>query len=348
MTATQASSATDDGMPSTRPTLTRAYSLTGAAHSDPDGVRRDYTIAVRHQRGVDAAGAPWQGALSSHLHTRLAPGAQLDLQAPAGRFTLPVESPQPIVLIAGGIGITPFISQLETIARRYGAEAIHTAGEPSGPSEPGGPGGPGEPGGPGGPGTPPDITLHYANRNSASHAFRERLRALAARLPSLRVIDYYAAPLPGDRFDSGARLSDVVVSAHDIERRARVYLCGPATMMQAVRDGLVARGMPGFDIFHEVFRSPPRVRADATQTHQVRFRRSARTARWHPSSGTLLEFAESLGIALPSGCRVGQCESCAVRVLAGAAVHLDGRVLDDPDVLLGCQAVPVSDIELDA
>ncbi|MGI4856988.1 MAG: molybdopterin-dependent oxidoreductase, partial [Janthinobacterium lividum] len=115
----EAGEAADDRMPSARPTLTRAYSLTGAARGDPNSARRDYTIAVRHQRGVDAAGVPWQGALSSHLHTRLAPGSQLDLQAPAGRFTLPVESAQPVVLIAGGIGIAPFVSQLETIARRY-------------------------------------------------------------------------------------------------------------------------------------------------------------------------------------------------------------------------------------
>jgi ferredoxin len=62
----------------------------------------------------------------------------------------------------------------------------------------------------------------------------------------------------------------------------------------------------------------------------------------------LLEFAEKLGIAMPSGCRVGQCESCAVRVLNGSAMHLHGEEPDDPATLLGCQAIPLTDLELDA
>jgi ferredoxin-NADP reductase len=239
----------------------------------------------------------------------------VDLRVPSGRFTLPLESPQPVVLIAGGIGITPFISQLETIVRR---DAM-----------------------------PPDITLHYANRNAASHAFRVRLQALCKVLP-LRVIDYYDAPGEDDAHALRERITDAVVSSHDIERRARVYMCGPVPMMRAVRAGLVARGMPDFDIFHEEFRSPARVASGDGQTHQVTFRRSGRTASWQASSGTLLEFAERLGIAMPSGCRVGQCESCAVRVLNGAAAHLHGEEPDDPATLLGCQAIPLSDLELDA
>jgi anaerobic selenocysteine-containing dehydrogenase/ferredoxin-NADP reductase len=296
--------------------LSRAYSLTGPAVLE---TRRDYSIAVRHQRGVDAAGAEWQGALSTHLHTRITPGARVDLRAPSGRFTLPLESPQPIVLIAGGIGITPFISQLETIVRRYGA--------------------------------PPEITLHYANRHAASHAFRQRLQALCKVLPTLRVVDYYAEPVTDASAGSYAlrtRITDAVVTDQEIEQRVRVYMCGPVPMMRAVRTGLVARGVPDFDIFHEEFRSPARVASGDDRTHQVTFRRSGRTAGWQASSGTLLEFAEKLGIAMPSGCRVGQCESCAVRVLNGSAMHLHGEEPDDPAMLLGCQAIPLSDLELDA
>jgi len=62
----------------------------------------------------------------------------------------------------------------------------------------------------------------------------------------------------------------------------------------------------------------------------------------------LLDFADRLGLRLPSGCRVGQCESCAVKVLAGSVVHLQGEGSDDPDVCLACQAIPTSAITLDA
>lgn len=283
--------------------LARAYSLTGPARLKS---RTHYSIAVRHQRGIDDTGAEWHGALSSHLHRRIERGAQVELRAPAGRFTLPLQSPQPVVLIAGGIGITPFISQLETLVLMDAA--------------------------------PPKIELHYANRGSATHAFKARLAALRAELPQLDVIDYYG----------GARITDAVVTDEHIRLRARVYMCGPAPMMHAVRTGLIARGMPGFDIFHEEFGSPPRALPAGERTHTVTFRRSGRVAQWQPVSGTLLEFAEKLGIAMPSGCRVGQCESCAVRLIKGDAAHLNGEAPDEPGMLLGCQAIPVSDLEIDA
>ena len=71
-------------------------------------------------------------------------------------------------------------------------------------------------------------------------------------------------------------------------------------------------------------------------------------AAWSAADGPLLQFAERLGIDLPSGCRVGQCESCAVRVVSGKVVHLHGTEPDDPDTCLTCQAVPLSDLVLDA
>jgi len=62
---------------------------------------------------------------------------------------------------------------------------------------------------------------------------------------------------------------------------------------------------------------------------------------WKPASGPLLDAALAAGLSLPSGCRVGQCESCAVRVIEGRFAHLaefDG----EPDRCLTCQAVPLS------
>ena len=81
----------------------------------------------------------------------------------------------------------------------------------------------------------------------------------------------------------------------------------------------------------------------------MRFARSGGApVSWSPSRGTLLTFGESLGHVMPSGCRVGQCESCAVRLLAGRVRHLHGSEPDDPATCLTCQAVPLEDIVLDA
>lgn len=47
----------------------------------------------------------------------------------------------------------------------------------------------------------------------------------------------------------------------------------------------------------------------------VTFARSGRSATWRKNDGPLLALGEAAGVAMPSGCRVGQCESCACTVL---------------------------------
>ncbi|MCA3863660.1 MAG: 2Fe-2S iron-sulfur cluster binding domain-containing protein, partial [Burkholderia sp.] len=98
----------------------------------------------------------------------------------------------------------------------------------------------------------------------------------------------------------------------------------------------------------EAFRSPSRPALDSSKQYAVQFTRSRRTATWTPRDGSLLSFAERLGIALPSGCRVGQCESCAVKVVSGEVTHLSGHGPDESDMCLACQAIPATDVSIDA
>ena len=119
-------------------------------------------------------------------------------------------------------------------------------------------------------------------------------------------------------------------------------------MMEAVTNGLVARGVPRFDIFSELFRSPS-TPPSGNEVFNVSFSRSRRdSVKWTARQGTLLTFAESLGVQMASGCRVGQCESCAVRLVSGKVRHLHGSEPDDPGICLACQAIPVEDVVLDA
>lgn len=297
-------------------TITRAYSLVDAAQ---DAARDRYTIAVRRQQGITGAGTPWHGHMSGHLHTRLCVGDRVELGAPSGSFILPLRSPQPVVLFAGGIGITPFMAYLRSLAAQPAEERDRM----------------------------PAVWLHYANRTPDSEAYAGDIAELAARLPRLTVRRYYsdAPDLPGaaGRFATADAVDDAAIQA-----RARFYLCGPAPMMQAITAGLVARGVPAFDIFNEIFRSPARVDVDPARRYAVRFARSDTEAAWSAARGVLLGFAEGLGLSLPSGCRVGQCESCAVRIVQGQVRHLHGAEPEDPEVCLTCQAVPTTDLVLDA
>ncbi|MEU8967072.1 molybdopterin dinucleotide binding domain-containing protein, partial [Streptomyces sp. NPDC048491] len=292
------------------PVLGRSYSLVGAAF-DPG--RRAYELAVR--RVPD-------GVFSGYVHETLKVGDRLHLARPGGTFVIPTHTDSPVVLVAGGIGITPFLSYLETLAARGG--------------------------------TVPEVVLHYGNANSADHPFRARIRELASRIPQLTVLNHYTTPAPDDvlatTHDHEGFITPESIADDLIARRARFYLCGPAPMLDSLTAGLRARGVPAFEIFSERFRAAVRevdLPDDAAFT--VTFARSDRTVRWTKQSGTLLTAAESDGLTLPSGCRVGQCESCACRVLSGNAAHLVPPDEGLPDTsVLTCQSIPTSDLVLDA
>ncbi|MFD0448743.1 flavin reductase family protein [Streptomyces indonesiensis] len=226
------------------------------------------------------------------------------------------------MLLASGIGITPFIGYLETLARSGGSV--------------------------------PEVVLHHGSRNSTSHAFRNRTSELRDLIRQLRVHTHYSRPEPHDVLGRDhhhfGRISAADVDARLIERRARFYLCGPEDMLSDITIGLVDRGVPRFDIFAEKFHvAPQRVDVPDSAQATVRFTRANRQVTWRKEDGTLLQLAEREGIRLPSGCRLGQCESCAITVLDGQVAHLVTCPEDlADDQCLTCQAMPMTDVTLDA
>ncbi|KAA9158062.1 molybdopterin-dependent oxidoreductase [Amycolatopsis acidicola] len=288
--------------------------VTVALPDDPR-LTRSYSLTGTDRSGYGIAVRRVPGGRFSPLvHERFRPGERVLVTPPSGVFAIPVEHERPLALLAAGIGITPFLGHLQ---------ALDPATE---------------------------TVLYYGNRHGGSHAFRERIATLAERLPRLRVVDHYSRPDPGDTFAVRGRVSADSVDEDLIRRRARFYLCGPAAMLDEVIPGLVARGVPRFDIFAERFQAAPTtvtVAEDATAV--VRFARSGREVRWRKANGTLLQLAEQAGVSLPSGCRLGQCESCATAVLSGRVAHLVAPAGDLPeDQCLTCQSVPASDVVLDA
>ncbi|WP_246216498.1 molybdopterin-dependent oxidoreductase [Paraburkholderia agricolaris] len=292
---------------------TRSYSLVGSARVSE---RTSYAISVRHVRGTSKAGEAFEGKVSAHIHRALEVGHSVFVKAPGGVFVIPEHTRQPVVLFAGGIGITPFISYLETLVDAD---------------------------------QPPSVYLFYANRSRHSHAYAERIEQLSAVLPTLTVCNFYdEAPQVGSHEFRTGRMTADVVSDELIRARARFYFCGPEPMMASITDQLVSRGVPPFDIFKEAFRSPSTPNLTDDRKFLVHFKRSGKVAEWSAASGSLLALGESNQVQLASGCRVGQCESCAVRVISGSVAHMAGDGPEEPGMCFACQAVPTSEVELDA
>ncbi|MFG1278883.1 molybdopterin-dependent oxidoreductase [Xanthobacter autotrophicus] len=292
----------------------RAYSLTG-----PPAAPRTFSIAVR--RNPACADGEEAGFLS-HRIQELEAGDTLLLEPPAGVFTPPVDGTRPLLLIANGIGITPFVSYLEALAAQQAARA----GE---------------------------VLLLHGCRGRADHPLADRADVLAPRIPGLRRITAYSRPDGEDRaagrFDVHGRLDiDALRAAGALpdapEDRPLAYICGSRAFIADMREGLVRWGMPRFDIFTEAFYVPTEVPPEL-EPRRITVAGSGQSFAWTPGGGSILDAALAAGIALRSGCRVGQCESCAVAVVEGRFAHLV-PVEGEPGTCLACQAVPLTDLTI--
>lgn len=282
--------------------LSRFYSLVSPGVSADSRLR----IAVRRR----SEGTP---GMSAHLHAAASTGSILALEAPAGRFVLPLHSRRPVICIAGGIGITPFLSYLRAAA----SSSVR----------------------------PPRIAVHLAARTAEEAPFHEELTALA---DAMEQVDYQLHPSRTDPTASRTQwIDDAIRSALDYPGgRPLFYLCGSAGLMDAAAARLAALGAEAGDVHREIFETPTLPAGPLTDA-TITLARSDRSFTWTASSGSILDAALEAGIALPSGCRVGQCESCAVVLLSGIAVSAVQHQLG-PETCLSCCSVPVGDMVLDA
>lgn len=149
------------------------------------------------------------------------PGARAYLDGPYGVFTPDRFSAAPgYVFVAGGIGITPFMSMLRTFADRQ-------EGRP--------------------------LLLLYANRNWEGVTFREELDELQRKL-NLTVVHVLDKPPDGWTGERGFITDEVLARYLPEDRRTRTYyLCGPPPLMSAVERALSDVGVPRDHIHMERF-----------------------------------------------------------------------------------------------
>lgn len=192
----------------------RQYSLSDI----PNG--HTYRISVKREEGDDARRP---GYVSSLLHDHVNVGDEVNLAAPYGTFFIDVNARTPIVLISGGVGLTPMVSMLKRAIQDPHRQVVF---------------------------------IHGA-RNSAVHAMRDRLRQTAATQGNFRAIIFYDAPLGTDvqgkdydypGFVDLNKLHDAVLLPD-----ADYYICGPVPFMRIQHDGLKALGVHESKIHYEVF-----------------------------------------------------------------------------------------------
>ena len=295
-------------------------------------VKRSYTIASsptqRDYFELTIKREP-EGQASRFIHDRVKAGDNLAAKVPLGRFYFNGTQADSIVLMAGGVGMTPMMSAIRFLTDRV---------------------------------WPGEIFLMYGCRSEADIIFREELERLEQRHRNLHV--YISISRPGDASDWSGPTGRIDAEAirqfvPDITSR-RVHICGPVPMMDATKAHLESLGVAGENIKSEAFgapvsekASPPSPRepqADATD-RKLAFARSESSTRV-PEGQTVLEAAEAIGVDIDNSCRQGTCGLCIVKLLAGEVAMEVEDALEPEDKesghILACQARLLTDCEVDA
>ncbi len=301
--------------------IVRCYSL-----SDRPG-KDHYRISVKRVPApADRPELP-PGLSSNFLHDRINEGDRLLVKPPSGHFHLTADASLPIVLIAGGIGITPMLSILNTLMHRNDQR---------------------------------EIWLYYGVRNGAEVVMREHLLDLAAGHDNFHFFLCYSDPREDEEaekdYQHGGRIDIPLLRATLKLMRYQFYVCGPAAMMESLVPGLEEWGVAGEDIYYEAFgpatlnrRAQARPDRDTSTAEAVTvtFGNSGKSVQWDPQAGSLLEFAETQGIEVESGCRAGSCGSCQTAIASGEVEYSQQPDDDlDPGQCLLCISTPKSDLTL--
>jgi ferredoxin-NADP reductase len=301
------------------PPLIRSYSLSGEPGTGT------YRISVKVEP---------HGAASNELRAHSRVGDRVQAAAPRGTFCL-AQSDDPVLLLSAGIGVTPVLAMLHTLAREHASREV--------------------------------WWLHGA-RDGTEHPFAQESRELIATLPNARSTIYYSRPAATDRlgvdYARASRLSAERIPGLGLPTDADAYLCGPAAFMDSVTAALVDSGLDASRVHTEIFGAggslTPGIKGSSTAAapHQpsgppgtgpeVSFVRSGLNVAWNDAQESLLELAEACDVPVQWSCRTGVCHTCELALMSGAVAYAPDPIEPPADGnILICCSKPTEEVVLD-
>jgi ferredoxin-NADP reductase len=307
--------------------VVRCYSLSEGPHCT-----EYYRVTIKKERGRPAAdGQPAipPGVASSYFADVVKEGDILNAKAPAGHFYLDMTKTNPVVLIAGGVGVTPMLCM---------ANAIVASG------------------------TKREAYFFFGVRSSKEHIHKAEIEKLAAENDNIHVHICYSRPEPtdvkGKDYDHHGRVTIDLLKQVLPSSNFEYYLCGNGAFMKDITDGLEAWGVPEKDVHFEAF-GPATVKKKAAPAAaaavaagpviRVTFSKSGKVVPWQPAMDNLLDFAREQGVRIDSGCCAGSCGSCLVAIKSGEVEWIKKPDAEpERNTCLTCICRPKGDLELDA
>lgn len=303
---------------------------------DGQEVRRTYSICSATDEPQLRIGVRLheRGGMSGHIGSKLRVGDKLDVLPPTGRFFLTpdAKAARTYCAFASGSGITPILGIVRNVLKHEPASR---------------------------------CLLFYGNRTTSSIMFAEELLALKDRYPQRLALYFLMSREPQDVELFNGRLDAAKVGVlgrelFDARGVDAYFLCGPDTMIDSVKEGLVGLGVEASRIHSEHFTSDAKrevgVKPDLQPDEKARVREQTqvtvvmdgrrRTFEMASDGTTVLEAAEAAGLDLPYSCRAGVCSTCRTRVVRGGVTMMTNYALEPWEVEAGyvlcCQALPAA------
>lgn len=297
--------------------ITRAYSISSKPQ---DALEGRYMLTIKRVDG---------GLMSNYILDTWEVGTEVTLSAPEGHFEYqPLRDAKKVICLAGGSGITPFVSM---------AGAILDGDEDF------------------------ELTLLYGSRNKSSILFNEELQEIAGKTDKVKVINVLSdkdTDVSGEGFEAGFITAELIKKYAPENEPYSVFICGPQAMYQFLEEELKKLQLEKKYIRHEMFGEfyNPSSEADypndvpETVSITVTIQDETRTVTGN-TDDTVLRILEKNGISAPARCRSGECGFCHSHLLSGKVYvpkSLEYRRLADYKFgcIHPCCSFPLTDLEI--
>lgn len=294
--------------------VNRAYSISSSPKNAREGF---YELTVKSVDG---------GLVSNYILDQWKAGDEVEISGPTGFFTYsPIRDARTVVGIAGGSGITPFLSMAHALAD--GDEDFN-------------------------------LVLLYGSRKADTILYKEAFDKLEAKSDKIKVV-YVLSDEESEGYEHGFVTAEIIKKYAPNNEPYSVFLCGPQAMYTFADKELATMNIERKFIRHELFgevHNPASLEDypgsdQATVKITVTIRDTTKTVVGK-ADDTILQTLEKNGIAVPTRCRSGECGFCHSRLCAGNVYvpkTVDGRRLADfkYGYIHPCVTFPISDIEIE-
>lgn len=296
--------------------ITRAYSISS---SPKDSLEGKYTLTIKRVEG---------GLMSQYILDTWEVGTKVEVSAPSGNFEYqPLRDAETVICVAGGSGITPFLSMANAVAD--GDEDFK-------------------------------LVLLYGSRNYDNILFRDELAELEKKCDKIKVVHVLSdesKEIKGT--EKGFITAELIKKYAPADAEYSVFLCGPQQMYAFVDKELEKLALPRKFVRHEMFGEfhNPGAQADypAGVPEKVKItvtiQGETKTVEGL-SADSVMQTLEKNGIAVPARCRSGECGFCHSHLLSGKVYvpkQLEYRRLADYKFgcIHPCCSFPLTDLEID-